>query len=281
MLLDRNKTERTHDITRAVISWLRERGFKPIETEVLLRQGWQADVAGVCVPTETEAIRLKLVERKPKFSWPAGHYQLHQSEEERARNIALYQEWEQSIYQPWKATMDALPTPLTALCEVKQSRADYFRDKKFTEELPPANLCFLALPHALLKPSELPPRWFILESVGRDVRLTRKGEMFPVQIEQQLLSVLALAMRRDNSERYATAREEQMAQRAESAKRETVARYADVTRAILRVVRGERTTEEALAFSRVKLSENHPLREDLKKLEGVALGLNRLELTPH
>lgn len=62
---DYNKTAITKTITAAALTYLDERGCKPIETEVLAAAGWISDLAAVVCPTITELTLLKLIKRKP------------------------------------------------------------------------------------------------------------------------------------------------------------------------------------------------------------------------
>jgi len=66
-LFDRNKTDLTHAVTQAAMTWLDERGFKPVETEVEIARGWVADLASAIFPTPTELINLKLIPHRPDW----------------------------------------------------------------------------------------------------------------------------------------------------------------------------------------------------------------------
>lgn len=67
MIADRNKTELTHKVTAAVYRYLDERGFKPLETEVPICEGWIADLGGVIIPTQSELQELKLLSARPRY----------------------------------------------------------------------------------------------------------------------------------------------------------------------------------------------------------------------
>ncbi len=48
---DLNKSKLTENVTEAVIVWLKEKGFKPVQTEVRIANGWVADIASILRPT--------------------------------------------------------------------------------------------------------------------------------------------------------------------------------------------------------------------------------------
>lgn len=85
MIPDRNKTLSTRKTTASVVSWLDNQGFKPIETETLLCEGWQADVAAILDPTSGESVTLHLAPKKPKWKlWdsdPVLANQMHEAHE--------------------------------------------------------------------------------------------------------------------------------------------------------------------------------------------------------
>jgi hypothetical protein len=48
---DLNKSKLTENVTEAVIVWLKEKGLKPVQTEVRIANGWVADIASILRPT--------------------------------------------------------------------------------------------------------------------------------------------------------------------------------------------------------------------------------------
>ena len=132
---DGNKTHVTRMITSGVSDYLNVRGFKPVETEVPVARGWVADVAGVCVPTRTEAMAIGLLPRSGRGG-PRDH----------GRREELY---------------NALPAPITALVEIKASRADFLGDRKWKLDRP-ATLCYVAAPTGVMRESEWPAGWGVL-----------------------------------------------------------------------------------------------------------------------
>lgn len=131
---DRNKTQTTRELTAAVISWLDGHGFKPIETECFVAQGWQADIATMIEPTRTEATKLKLIPPARR------NYQAH--------DLAFHR----------------LPSLITALVEVKVSVSDLKQDRKWTAPAP-ADICIVAVPAELaaLTIAHVPERWGVLQ----------------------------------------------------------------------------------------------------------------------
>lgn len=239
-LLDRNKTAVTHDVTQAVVRYLDEQGFKPVETEVPVCDGWVADVAACIVPTRTEAINLKLVPRKPKYDcWRFRDEEY----------IAAYRSREAG----WDSLYDALPNPVTALVEVKTSRADFAKDRKWSLE-PPTNLRYLAAPSGMLRRDEYPAGWSVLTvNDAGDVRMVQRGEMSAVPLERQIQTVLAVAVRRDHQTRYARLREFQKAERRAQAESTSVWRFTYCVRAIQKVLKAEgQSVEDVLLMHGIK-----------------------------
>jgi hypothetical protein len=226
--LDRNKTDATHNVTRAVMRYLDERGFKPVETEVPVADGWVADIAGVCTPTRTEAVRLKLIPASPRCA--AGE-----------------------PYQRWNARYQALPCPLTALVEVKVSKSDFSGDHKW-DKPSPANLRYLAIPHGLLL-SAYPPGWTVL-SVSNDgtVRIVASGDVCNVPADQKMLTILSIAVRRDHATRYQRLRGMMKQYRVTQGEQRTLSRMSDAIRMAFAVATGQScgvvhaTPEEAVRF---------------------------------
>lgn len=137
MSLDSNKTAATHKATATASYYLALRGYKPIETEVGVFNGWIADLASYVYPTNTELKKIKILNR-----------------EERSGQKIL-------------STDDALRYferrygvgPFTAIVEVKISKTDFKKDLdfKFAGRVFPAHFCYLAYPSKL--DVELPKGW--------------------------------------------------------------------------------------------------------------------------
>lgn len=260
-LPDRNKTPLTQEVTKAVVRWLDDKGFKPVETEVPVAQGWTADVAGALRPTPSEAVRLKLIPPRPRYEGTPGSYE---DEGWHALHQRLYGIWDEEKLRPWWELYDRLPSPLTALVEVKTSVSDFRKDRKWQLE-PPTNLRFLAIPEAILKPSELPEGWWVLRYGRKGLRLVQTGVISPVSSEQKLETILSIAERRDNRTRHAAERAVHKTHRLEQNERETLLRVNKAVSFILQVRRGgldpEDTLERLLSLHRLRNLPAHIKRQ--------------------
>jgi hypothetical protein len=104
------------NLGRVTILWLDNHGFKPVETEVPVMRGWVADIAGVIEPTHSEAVKLRLVPRKP--NWTSFQTDLERYVAGKERHENAY---------------GSLPFPITVLVEVKTSLADLRRERKMVD----------------------------------------------------------------------------------------------------------------------------------------------------
>lgn len=249
---DRNKTDLTHRVTSSVMRYLDEQGFKPVETEVPVADRWIADIAGVIVPTRTEAQQMKLVRRQPRYDY-------------RKYKDAIYLAAYKRESEAWESLYHVLPNPMTALVEVKTSRADFSKDKKWVR-VAPVNLCYLAVPQNLIRPDEYPRGWSVL-TVNEDgaVRAVQRGKIFDVSVEQQMQTVLSIAVRRDHHTRYARLREDSKAQRLEQNERENLLRLNKAIRLIVWIRKGgldeDDTLERLLSMGGVKRLPEHTMKE--------------------
>lgn len=213
MLEDRNKTELTKDVTAAVVVYLDCHGFKPVETEVPVQAGWTADVAGVIDPTRTELVGLRLMPRKPDYRHPAER-----------------EEWEREALRFFRL--------MTALVEVKTSRSDFLSDRKWSASSP-CNLSYVALPASLnVADSEVPAGWGILRNSGSGMHLSRVPGLRDVTVEQQLFTVMGIALKRDHATRYARQREYLRRERLERSERIVLARMSKIMRAVTVITQG-------------------------------------------
>lgn len=253
---DRNKTELTHVVTEAAMRYLDGLGFKPVETEVPIREGWVADVAGVAQLTYTEAVGMKLIKARPRCDY------------DRYNRDAEYRQRHDALNAYVDSAYASLPDPLTALVEVKTSRADFKSDRKWTAE-PPANLCYLAVPRGMLSAHEYPKGWHVVEVYESGVvSIATRGELFTVSLEQQLRTVLALAVRRDHFTRHARLRADQKAERIRQNGEQSLIRMRKAVRALKQIVKGEgESVEQVLSWESIgKLPPS--LIEELRTLWG-------------
>lgn len=245
MIADRNKTELTRALTAAVVRYLDERGFKPVETEVQVCDGWIADIAGVISPTQTELQELKLIPRAPS--------------------------WRNGGREKWNEVAKAAQKLMTCLVEVKTSMSDFRNDRKWTwlEKQFPVNLPYIAIPSTLpIERSQFPLSWGVLEYNEKNdtVRIVQIPEVWRMTVEQQLSVILEIAIRRDHHTRY---------ERIRGFRREmVVAHNADISRtrmqdaigAVYSIVRGRyESVENCLNYYRIKNLHEHDL-ELLRRL---------------
>jgi len=192
--VEANKSPLTHAITSGVQTYLKDKGFKPIETEVPVEPGWVADVASVIVPTNTELQNMKLVPRKP--AWPSYVRTNEENWWNNEVNTKIRQKHEEKMKE-WKAKVDAIPAPLTALVEVKTTRSDWYGDPKWNKSSP-TNLRYLAIPAGLLKRPEFPQGWFVLEFnvEGRLLRVAQEGIVSSIDAEKRMWTIHEIALKR-------------------------------------------------------------------------------------
>jgi hypothetical protein len=245
--MDRNKTELTHHVTTAAYNWLDERGFKPIETEVYIQDGWIADLAGIVSPTLTELQNLKLLKRRPKW------------------NQAGYKEW----WPAAKALQESTGT-LTAIVEVKTSPADFRNDTKWGKSIP-AQLAYLAIPQEMQIDRE-PEGWGLLlySDVSKTVRCVKVPRVNNIPLEQKFNIVLEIAIRRDHHTRYERHRDLVKQMRNDENERISRTRVTTAWRAMLAIVRGEHeSVERTFEHYGVKHIPSFELKE-IEKLFGIA-----------
>lgn len=249
---DRNKSELTIAITKNAALWLDGKGFKPVETEVPVENGWIADVAGVCCPTQTEMIDLKIIQRPPRYrgsSWAqaGSKYEID--------------------YKAWREKYNTIPQPLTALVEVKTSRGDYMGDRKWSSEWP-TNLCYVAMPEGMIEPQYWPPCWGVIlfsqnGSVVRKVHAP--AAIKPLSIEKQMWTIHSLAVARDHQTRYARLRELSRAQRIRDGEAKSIGRISAAIRLVVKVAAGmEIDAAISEGYVQVKLPEH--IRQELEAL---------------
>ncbi len=180
MTLDRNKTALTHRVTAVAAACLDGMGCKPVETEVVVRAGWVADIASYWYPTWTEAKKLHLHKRIRTM------LEITERDEEAlmVRTYGL--------------------GPFTVLAEVKVTRSDFTRDTRKWLSFP-AHICFLAFPSGIVKKEEIPVGWYAIETSkdGTTVRRIHRpyGRLHPQHPGEVLDIVAAVGIRRDHRTR--------------------------------------------------------------------------------
>lgn len=261
---DLNKSELTLRVTEAADLWLSEIGCKPVETEVPVAVGWVADLAGVWIPTMTEAQKAKLIPRRPATKHPYGSaaYKDHYEK------VKLWRQRTQPV-------LEYLPHPVTVILEAKTTRADFRSDPKWARS-PVANIQVLSVVRGISKAREWPPDWWILEhsaKTGKLLNVRRPGKVFHgISDEQRLEIVLQTAMRLHNRVNYQRLRDIQRRQRRGEAKSATLRRVSHIARMVLAVVRAEDKDIETCCHHHLHWGEKLPdyIRKDLEKLWGIA-----------
>lgn len=225
MTPDRNKTTITHSVTQTARAWLDEKGFKPVEEEVYVADKWVADIAGVSYPNQTELINLKLIKRPPPWTYDADD---------------IVRAKEEATYKSWKEIYEAIPSPLTALIEVKTSVGDFRGDRKWTAEWP-TNLCYVAMPEGMIEQAEWPLDWGIILTTqdGEHVRRAYPSKIRSSCLEQQFKIVSSLAIACDHRTRHARLRELQKSFRAGKAESRTMERISTVINFVEAIAKGQ------------------------------------------
>lgn len=259
MIPDRNKSELTHKVTEATSQWLDNHGFKPVETEVQVSNSWIADLAGAIDPTQTELIDMRFVPRPPRYEYGGKKNDTYRERRE---------VWEAN-FKPWFRQM-------TCLVEVKTSRGDFLNDKKW-KATPPTDIAFIAMPSGMMKTTEWPDGWGVIELRGDLAVKMRNPVPRVATAEEQLKVIYSIAIRRDHRTRYAQDREQQKEQRIEQAEHRLNHRIDCVIDAVRDIVAGKfrRSGEQITSVEQVLI--HHGLRkvrphslERLSEILGIA-----------
>ena len=266
----------THRITSGAQLYLKDRGFKPIETEVTVVQGWQSDLAAVVVPTDTELQYMKLIPKKPAYGFQCDYLRdRYGSEYWKSDEFKKLQEKKQEELNAWKKLADAVPSPLTAIVEVKVTRGDFFRDDKWTRPSP-VNLRYLAMPAAMIKRSEYPVGWFVLEfgADGKLLRVPQQGTIELPSIDRQMWTIHEIAVRRHHRTEHVWIKDVNKRLSAEQTVQKQNMRVSNVLSAVLDIVKGGdeyyKTPEDVLRARRIKYDTlPYYQKEEIKRLWGI------------
>lgn len=250
MELDNNKTAETHRATAVAAAYLDARGFKPIETEVTVRDGWIADLASFVYPTRTEMKKLKLMGYKNIL-----------------KKVIDYEEF---IYR--------YSTPLTAIVEVKVTIADFKKDinRKFGGIFP-AHICYLAYPYGLI--DELPAGWLGIElskDCERILKITEPPLMkkrfsydytlIHPQNPGDIIDLIAsVAIRREHRTRYASMRDWLKTYRAEKREKEKVSDLKQFCHALKLLLTGDILEKQLFDYVYIPQKEGN-LKKSINKL---------------
>jgi hypothetical protein len=250
---DRNKTQLTHDVTKACTDWLDNHGFKPWETEVCVADRWIADIAAAIIPTQTELQNLKLLPRKP--NWDARR---HGSD------------WNREQYVSWNKWHRELSRLMTCVVEVKTSISDFVHDKKWARSIP-SDLAYVVLPAGMVAKSLWPDGWGVLvyHAASRIVLCLRAPVVRSVGADVQASVLFQIGVRKDHTVRYAGYKERAQQDRIEDNERVSRTRVADALRLCLDVVKGEpvdrfgrpNSVESRLEAYRIRKIPQHLMEE--------------------
>lgn len=143
--------------------------------------------------------------------------------------------------------------PLTVVCEVKTTRADFIRDRKWLRPAP-AHVCIVAYPVGIV--TELPAGWYGLETTMTGDRVRKwyraNAGIHPQRQDVTIELIAQVGIRRDHRTRHAVTRDRAKASRARDAEQRI--RYAP-----------ERLLE-GLAYWLQGNEPDRPLREVLPEL---------------
>lgn len=215
----------TKRIEAAAQLWLATRGFKPVEREISVGPSWRADVAGVCSPTRTDAERLRLIPR-------------------RRRRGAVEQD-----YLRREERYSDLPPIITAIVEVKTSRGDFAKDRKW-RAASPVHMRILSVPSGLIRDELLPLDWWILEHsrTGTVRRLRRPGQLVKAPAGNLVNILHELAQKAHDRTTHIWWRDVQARQRAHLAQRRTASTVIQACKILQRVAEGEKAADVIADF---------------------------------
>jgi hypothetical protein len=250
---DANKTQLTREITNAAQTWLDARGFKPIETEVQVADGWVADLASFCYPTRTEAQKLKLLRSRPRVP--------NRRADEITREISRFRQWENEYL--------GIPAPVTAVVEVKTTASDFKKDEDGKFKRPaPSHLLYIAYPGELVVPKTVDLRWGLLScNKAGVVKAVRHPQLQSPEAQMVVDLIANVAIRRHHFTAYARLREFNQQQRNRDNERINRTRASAAVRMVVKIHSGEMGVDEALAYfmPRTKLPQYE--REALEALQ--------------
>lgn len=253
---DLNKTKVTHLVTATAAEWLDGLGAKAVETEVAIKKGWIADLAAFWVPTPTEAIKQKLIKRRPDYSFGG-------TKEER--------ETDRKKSDAWLASFRALPDFITIVHEVKTSRADFRRDTKWTEK-PVAHVQVVSYLKGIIADYEIPGGWWGLEHAesGKLLKVRCRAPLHEISERDVLGVVASLADRLHNRQANKFFKKLREEYREQDRKSVVNSRLGRLARMVFLIARGEKTVDEAIYWN---LGGGEKIdrwtKEELEKIHGV------------
>lgn len=299
--LDKNKSPLTLKITAGAEKFLADRGFKPVETEVPIEKLWTADIASVIDPTETELQKLKLIEKKPTFHdssanrnaarkkygnqyWLSPEYLI--SQEYKDFNKCL--EDGKKKLDEWRHRCMSIQSPLTVIVEVKTTHGDFQNDNKWFRPAP-SNLRYLAIPSGMLKRSEYPTGWGILEfgADGSLHRIAQNSNMENIDAEKRMWTIHEIALKRHHRTEYVWLRDMRKKMTAQQTASKYNNRVQDLLRAIMDILDAGgyykfNSVEECLNFRNISFNNLEPDTQDkLNQMWGINKNKKIYKPLPH
>jgi hypothetical protein len=197
----------------------------------------------VIVPTRTELQDLKLISRLPDWK-------------------------EKDDRMAWYETAKVMIQTYTSLIEVKTTRSDFLKDRKWNCPQP-TNLAYLASQKGLISSKEWPAGWGILEFNEERVRCLRPAVLSLVSMEIQRDTVLNIAMRLHNESDPLIQRSRLNSR--ENGDRAKAQRTRDIFSGVCSIVESkDKDFEMALWKSRLRVDTlDHWQRERLQRLFGI------------
>jgi len=241
--MDNNQSVLHNQIKVQAHEWFKVHGFKPMELEVCAEPKWIADIGGVIQPTNTEAIKLKLIECC-------------------SRRDGTWQEWRDRA----RLITDGI---YTMLCEVKAFRSDFLKDKNTKFIKTPAHMNFLAYEKGILNKDELPAGWFGLERIGKNRFKYAVGKVTEdVNDKWALVFLVSLAMRMHNAYHYQYMRERIKEYNAENVDRQNHYKVSRVVSAIVNIISGDSMYEDMDVERALKYHDINQFRDyDIERLK--------------
>ena len=260
MIADKNKTEITLRVTEAANKWLNDKGVKLTETEVMIQNGWQADLAGVVSLTPTAAQNLKLIPRS--IPWDKARAM--------DKDIVAAKRKERDV------AYNFIPEIITIIHEVKTARQDFRGDKKWNTASP-VDMRVLSITEGIISPEDYPAGWWVVlhdKETGRTKKLAQVGHLTPVSDKLRLDVTHSILRRRHNRTEYSYLKGLQQSHKNEENEYINIKRLRYVSDVVFDVVHGNYSTvEQCLAFNgyvRAKMPKK--VIEKLESLHNIVNG---------
>ena len=235
----------TKRITAGAKLWMLGAGFKPVEDEVYVTDGWIADLAGIITPTPSEFKR---------------NLKLH-------KLIGI-----NDCSDPFSSFQQKYNMQMTALVEVKATKADYMKDadRKFGIrdgrdyshwQRMPAHLCYIAYPDGMVNENELPGGWGKLKFSRNGNKLLKSyspATIYPQNPVDIIDVVSNIGVRCYNKWTYRELRDTIKRYNSEEKQRNNIYKTNSFLDAVLTILESnKRSLSEELKYRGIKLNKSH------------------------